>query len=214
MFDKYRLVIFDWDGTLMDSVGRIVSTISLAAQEINIPVPTEQQIRDIIGLSLDKAMAQLFPNIDGTTVDKLSEAYKRQYLAVEHISVPMFPGALNLLAHLRQEGKNVAVATGKGQRGLRKAMESGDAHQYIEYFRTAEDSESKPSPDMINQILDYFNVEKHDAVMVGDSIHDMGMARNAGIDRIAVGFGAHSFEVLQEYQPVALINCYKSLLSK
>ncbi len=201
---KYKLVIFDWDGTVMDSVGRIVSSMQAAANSSGIAIPTEQAVKDIIGLSLDKALDKLFPQADEQQRLALVDGYRDQYVTLNKTETPLFSGAEHLLNELRDTGHYLAVATGKARRGLNRVFESTALGDRFHTSRCADEAESKPSPDMIHQIMTELSVEPEQTIMIGDSMYDMEMARSAGVARIGVTHGVHDHETLKDYQPVLL----------
>ncbi|QBF81488.1 HAD family hydrolase [Shewanella maritima] len=201
---KYQLVIFDWDGTLMDTITKIVVCMQDVAKQMGQPVPSEQQVRDIIGLSLPTVMPILFPN----AIDKqeeLVECYRQQYKSCT-IDTPMFEGAVELIEQLYDEGYTLAVATGKARPGLDRMLVTTGLGKYFKATRSASDAASKPDPQMLNSLLKELNVSAIDAVMVGDSIIDMTMASNAEMDAIGVSYGAHSEAKLLSANPVAVVN--------
>lgn len=211
MLSNYDLVIFDWDGTLMDSIGLIVETVQKTAAAHDFVVPSEQAVRDIIGLSLEIALHQLFPGITEPQIEEVRKTYKANYFAEKDRVLPLFKHSEAFLQHLRQSGKLMAVATGKGTPGLQKAMRDSGLTDYFSTFRTSDDAQSKPSPDMLLQILDELQIEAHRAIMIGDSIHDLEMARRAGMHSIGVSFGAHDDAKLATKSPLKVIDCYSEL---
>lgn len=211
MLNKYKLVIFDWDGTLMDSVERIVSSMQGAAVEADLPIPSIQAVKDIIGLSLEEAGRRLFPLLNEQQGQQLANGYKRHYIEIDDTPTPLFNNAKSLLTLLNQSDKWVTVATGKARAGLDRVMAESDTTHFFHSSRCADECQSKPNPEMILSLLSEFNVSPEDAVMIGDSIHDMEMAKRAGVDRIGVSFGVHDIATLSAYEPIAVINCLSEL---
>lgn len=203
---NYKLIIFDWDGTLMDSVGRIVSSMQASAKVIDIEVPTFDQAKQIIGLSLPKAIQVLFPNCSVEQEALLVEQYKHQYVEVDTTPTPMFNHAVNLLSELKSDNKLLAVATGKARAGLQRVWQASDTEHFFHASRCADESLSKPDPDMINSLLAELDIKNHEAVMIGDTSYDMEMAQRAGVDRIGVTFGVHDHQVLSQHQPRAIVD--------
>ncbi|MDP5145521.1 HAD-IA family hydrolase [Shewanella sp. ULN5] len=202
--NKYDLVIFDWDGTLMDSIGAIVSCMQAAAHDLAITIPSERAIRDLIGLSLPKILHLLFGDISHRH-DEIVERYRLHFLSSKTIS-PLFDGSEHLLRQLSSHGYTLAIATGKGRQGLDRVLsESGMGH-YFAASRCADETKSKPDPLMIHSLLAEFNVPAHRAVMIGDSVHDLNMANNAGIAAIGVSYGANLVEQLQTANPIAIVD--------
>ncbi|WP_304638416.1 HAD-IA family hydrolase [Pseudomonas sp.] len=192
-----HLLIFDWDGTLSDSVGRIVQTMQYAADAVGLAVPGEQAVRDIIGLGLPEAIAALFPELEDPAVaEALVRAYAAQYIALEETPCSLFPGVLEALDSLRSAGFLLAVATGKSRRGLDRVLRQHGLLTYFDATRCADETASKPDPLMLWQILAELSVDPNQAVMLGDSQHDLLMAANAGLRGFGVAFGAQSAEHL------------------
>lgn len=209
---RYELVIFDWDGTLMDSVGKIVACMQQTAIELSQLVPTEAAIRDIIGLSMEEALNVLHPSASVQTREEMIAIYRQQYLQLNNTPSPVFDGAEELLLSLKASGHSLAVATGKARAGLERVLiETGFTHHF-HASRCADEAKSKPHPQMLHELLEQLNVRPDSAVMVGDSIHDLNMARNAGIDAIGVSYGAHSATRLSEADPIAIVSSPLAML--
>lgn len=207
----YKLVIFDWDGTLMDSVDRIVYSMQASAVALSFEPPTYHQAKQIIGLSLPKAIQTLFPSADKEQVQTLTAQYKHQYVEVNTTPTPLFNDALELLTQLKKEHKLLAVATGKARAGLQRVWQASDTEHFFIASRCADECVSKPDPDMINSLLTELNIEKHEAVMIGDTSFDLEMAQRAGVDSIGVTYGVHDTEVLSKYQPRAIVDSLAEL---
>lgn len=204
--ERYELVIFDWDGTLMDSIGRIVSCMQTAAKLMEQTVPTCHEVKQIIGLSLSNAVDVLFPQCNAEQQRNIIEHYHFQYIEEDNTPTPLFDNAIELLKHLKQENKIIAVATGKARAGLERVMSMSDTKQFFSTTRCADEANSKPDPDMLNQILNELCVSPEKAIMVGDTSHDLKMARDAGIASIGVTFGVHERHILQKYDPIAIVD--------
>lgn len=212
MLKQYKVVIFDWDGTVMDSIGHIVTCIQAAATKYQLAVPDEQAVRDIIGMSLPNAFEQLF-SVDALCLfDEFRESYKDNYHAAQNHHSPMYEHVNEVVQHLHARGTMLAVATGKGRNGLDSVLESSGLAEYFSYSRTSDEAQSKPHPDMLMQIMAFYGVNACDCVMIGDSVHDLNMAKNAQMDAIGVTFGAHSREKLSVTQPMAIVDSYEELL--
>jgi phosphoglycolate phosphatase len=209
---QFDLVIFDWDGTLMDSIAKIVTSLQSTAKELSIEVPSESAVRDIIGLSMQAVLPILFgayPHLH----EHILAGYKRHYLALEAMPSPLFDGIETLLEQLKASGVVLAIATGKGRPGLERVLDVTGIRHYFSATRTADEAESKPHPEMILSLLSELNIPAHRAVMIGDSVLDLTMANNAGIKSIGVSYGAHSQAQLQPQQPKAVVHCATHLLS-
>ena len=207
----YKLVIFDWDGTLMDSVDRIVYSMQASAIALSFEPPSYQQAKQIIGLSLPKAIQTLFPSANEEQVEILTAQYKHQYVEVNTTPTPLFDNAIELLTQLKQEKKLLAVATGKARAGLQRVWQVTDTEHFFITSRCADECISKPDPDMINSLLAELNIQKNEAVMIGDTSFDLEMAQRAGIDSIGVTYGVHDIEVLSKYQPRAIVDSLAEL---
>ena len=205
MSGAYRLVIFDWDGTLMDSVGRIVSCMQKSALDCSLPIPSTEQVKEIIGLSLREAMPRLFADVTDAQVDALIVRYREHYLFLDETPTPLFPGVAEVITSLHAQGFILAVATGKARAGLDRVLQETGLASFFHASRGADEARSKPDPLMLEQLLADLEIPLHQAVMVGDSIHDMAMAKQLGMARIGISWGVHSAERLEIYQPQAVI---------
>lgn len=202
----YELVIFDWDGTLMDSISKIVTCMQQMAQSLSISTPTELAIRDVIGLSMEEALKTLYPRLPAVDFEPMISSYKEHYLTLNTTPSPLFDGSELLLNQLRESDYRLAVATGKGRNGLNRVLTETGLGHHFESSRCADESKSKPNPDMIHELLDELKVKPNRAIMVGDSLHDLNMANNAGIDSVGVSYGAHTESKLLLAKPKAIIH--------
>jgi phosphoglycolate phosphatase len=196
---------------LMDSVGKIVESIQIAARTLALPVPSVESARNVIGLSLGPALRQLFHIENEQAVDNLVKAYKNAFVAHPQSASPLFDGALPLLESLKSQGHLLAVATGKGRRGLQGAWQDTHTAHYFHASRCADDAQSKPSPDMLQQILQELSLSPQQALMIGDTSYDMAMAEAIGMDRVAVSFGVHNAQQLNKHRPLGLIDTLHEL---
>jgi len=202
---QYKFVIFDWDGTLMDSTSRIVSCMQTTARIAGYTVPTIDEVKSIIGLSMDAVVNQIFPDATKKHKNKLKDIYRTQYVEVDQTPSPLFEGSLGLLERLRSNQINIAIATGKARAGLNRALKSVNLHEYFEYSICADEAESKPHPEMIHRLLKITGHTLDETLVVGDSVHDMGMAKRAGVDAVGVTTGANNHQQLSELRPVKII---------
>ena len=207
----YKLVIFDWDGTLMDSVDRIVSSMQSAAKIVGLAIPSNNAAKQIIGLSIPEALKTLFAGITDEQIETMRLQYKYEYLEGDTTPTPLFDYALNLLTQLKQESKLLAVATGKGREGLNRVLQVSETSAFFHTTRCAGEMPSKPDPEMINIILAELDIAPHEAIMIGDTSHDLKMAQNAGVDSIGVTFGVHNKQVLEQYAPKATVDSLSEL---
>ncbi len=201
MHRAYELLVFDWDGTLMDSESRIVNCMRAAIMDLGLALPADSCISNIIGLGLKEAICMLFPAADETMVKELTARYRHHFIFENSTPMPLFSGAKELLHALKAEGYLLAVATGKGRPGLDKALSNTGLDEVFHVTRCADEAFSKPHPDMLLQILDELGVQAADALMIGDTEYDMQMANSAGTAALAVSYGVHSMERLLQHEP-------------
>lgn len=197
----YKLVVFDWDGTLMDSLSRIVQSMQLAALDLGLPPCADHQVHDIIGLALDLAIATLYPELSPADISRMHERYAYHYVQGDQSPSPFYDGVPDLLQQLHQGNVLLSVATGKSRKGLDRIMQAHRVEGLFHSSRCADETRSKPEPDMLLEILDYHNLRPHQAVMVGDTEFDLEMARRAGVDAVGVTWGAHAAHRLHRHQP-------------
>ena len=203
---RYKLVIFDWDGTLMDSADKIINCMQIAAKHCDMPVPSADAVSHIIGISLKPAIKQLFGIDDDALAERLVLAYKEAFVSHDATPCPLFNGVQELLLALKAEGATLAVATGKARRGLDRAWSQTETGHFFSASRCADDAQSKPSPDMLLQILDELKISAHDAVMIGDTTYDMQMAKSIGMRRIGVSYGVHAQVHLEALAPETIVH--------
>lgn len=204
--NPYQLVVFDWDGTLMDSAARIVTCMQRAAKDSHLPVPTPAAARDVIGLGLGQAMDKVFPGINAAQIDQLVEAYRTHWLRDDIPPSALFAGAEDMLQTLTDAGYLLAVATGKSRRGLDKVMAETQLGRFFHSTRCADESFSKPNPQMLFEILTDLNTEAQHALVVGDSEYDVQMAVNAKVDAAGVAHGVHTPQRLHEQGVLTVFN--------
>lgn len=209
----YQLIIFDWDGTLMDSIARIVSSIRTLAKFNHFAIPSDEAIKGIIGLSLEEAIVTLFPSASNASIEQLKAGYKQHYIELDPTPTPLFSEAEQLLIALTEKGKTLAVATGKARQGLKRVMKETHLTNYFHLVRCGCECHSKPHPQMLEQLLAECNVAPENAVMIGDSMLDMEMAKRAGVDSIGITHGVHNQEQLSAFQPTAIVNSLSELQS-
>ena len=213
MKDRYELIVFDWDGTLSDSVGWIVTCLQQAARETGLTPPDDRAARSIIGLSLQGAMDLLYPGAPETTAQQLLTHYRRAYYDRSGQPIPLFAGVDAMLSTFRERGYQLAVATGKARSGFDRALDESGTRSVFHATRCADETASKPHPRMVDELLAELAVPRHRALLVGDSLHDLLMARNAGVDAIAVSCGANTAEELAELSPLACLESAADLLN-
>ena len=209
---QYELIIFDWDGTVVDSVPNIVESLKRSALDSALPLLEDKAYKDVIGLSLVPAIAVLYPDLDQNSVKQYMEGYRRHYRVLEQCPPKPFSGALEGLKHLQAKGMQMAVATGKSRAGLQRSMDANDLEQFVSVFRTSDEARSKPDPDMLEQIIAELGVSREQVLLVGDSCFDLQMAHNAGIDRLAVSYGAQIASELAVWKPVYIADSFTDFI--
>ncbi|WP_148716616.1 HAD-IA family hydrolase [Chitinolyticbacter meiyuanensis] len=196
------LLVFDWDGTLMDSTGTIAYAIQRAFDDVGLPVPSERDARFVIGYGLKEAMAYLAPGADEASITRIVDAYRVHYLAQDQALV-LFDGVRDYLPQLRDAGYTLAVATGKSRVGLDRALASTGLGGEFLVTRTADEAFSKPHPAMLEYIVDFAAADAAATLMIGDTTHDLQMAINAGTHSAAMSYGAHPLDDLLPLSPLA-----------
>ncbi|WP_412480217.1 HAD family hydrolase [Azonexus sp. IMCC34839] len=207
---KYPLVVFDWDGTLLDSAGAIVRAIQAACRDLELPVPDDARARHVIGLGLADAMRHAVPDLPVERYQAMVDRYRFHYLASDH-ELTLFAGVPEMLRRLRDDGHMLAIATGKSRLGLDRALDHSGLRPLFQGSRCADECHSKPHPQMLEELMLEFGVAQAEMVMIGDTSHDLGMARNAGVDALGVTYGAHPHDHLLEYSPVACLHSVAEL---
>jgi len=209
--DSVRLVIFDWDGTLMDSETQIVHAMHGAIDDMGLEQRTPDQCRNIIGLGLKEAVDTLYPGRDTAFREQFVEHYRHHWFSIAHTS-ELFPGASETLRLLKESGFLLAVATGKGRTGLDKVLASTGLEDVFSATRCSDETQSKPHPQMLSEILEELDIVPDQALMVGDTEYDLLMAINAGISPVAVSYGVHERERLMQHQPLVCLDNISELV--
>lgn len=202
---KFSLVVFDWDGTLMDSTHSIVVAIQNTCRDLGLTVPTDEQASWVIGLSLEEAFKQAVPELPINRMDEFVQRYKFHYLTRDP-DLRLFFGNKQILDELKEKSVQMAVATGKSRIGLNRALTNHQMGHYFDTTRTADETRSKPHPLMLEEIMDELMVLPEHTVMIGDTTHDVGLAKNAGVTSIAVTYGAHSKHELETAKPDFMVD--------
>lgn len=201
---RYELIVFDWDGTLMDSTDTIVECLLASCRDIAIPPPTRDAARHVIGLGLGEALASMLPDLPPARHGELVERYRTHFLARDN-EIPLFEGAAQTIAGLHARGYRLAIATGKSRRGLERALAQTGLGEFFHATRCADESASKPDPRMLHELLDEFGMRADQALMIGDTTHDIRMAQQAGVDCVAVAHGAHRAADLRALSPLTCL---------
>ncbi len=207
---RFDLLVFDWDGTLMDSTSTISRCIQAGFRDVGLPAPALRDCNFVIGYGLREAMQYLAPGIDDAQVARLVEAYKHHFFSGEH-RLELFDGVLEALPRFREAGYTLAIATGKARAGLNRMLDQTGIGPYFEVTRCADEAFSKPHPAMLEYILDYTVSDPKRTLMIGDTTHDMQLALNAGTHGAALSYGAHPLEDMLPLNPVAHFDDFPSL---
>jgi phosphoglycolate phosphatase len=198
---QFDLIVFDWDGTLFDSTALIVHCIQAACRDLDVPVPSDAAAAYVIGLSLNDALKHAVPGLSAERYPELGRRYRHHYFNDQH-QLTLFPGVLEMLQALKMRHHWLGVATGKSRLGLNAALDTSALHGLFDATRTADETASKPNPQMLQELMREFGVEPERTLMIGDTSHDLQLAANAGAASIGVTYGAHEPEQLHPLGPL------------
>jgi len=207
---KFDLIVWDWDGTLANSTGMITDAIVQAAQQVGLPALDPKAASNIIGLGLKESIHALFGDLPPELAQKLAVQYSANYYAGEQ-AIPLFAGAKSTIIELSRRGYKLAVATGKGRRGLNLALQHCGLAQYFHETRTVDECFSKPHPQMLDEIMDACVVTPERTLMIGDTSYDLQMAKNASVQAVVVTFGAQSRDKLMGYNSIEMFHQFDDL---
>jgi len=207
---RYSLVVFDWDGTLLDSATGIAISIQEASREMGLEVPSRERASHVIGLGLMDALRHAVPDLPEKSYAEFAERYRRHFLAREE-AMDLFPGVPELLARLREAGYTLAVATGKSRKGLDRALRASGLGPHFAATRCADESRSKPDPAMLFELMGELSRAPGELLMIGDTSHDLDMATNAAVDAVGVTYGAHPEESLRACSPRGVVGSVAEL---
>jgi phosphoglycolate phosphatase len=203
--EAIHLIVFDWDGTLMDSETQIVNAIHATISDLQLELRSVEECRNIIGLGLREAIEALYPGQNESFRNEFVNRYRHHWFGGDSHS-ELFPGTRETLELLKESGFLLAVATGKGRPGLNKALGETDLDDIFAATRCADETRSKPHPRMLNEILQELDVAADQVLMVGDTEYDMIMAREAGVGPVAVSYGVHERDRLMQHQPLVCLD--------
>ncbi|HEC58523.1 hypothetical protein LCGC14_1038490 [marine sediment metagenome] len=201
---QYQLIVFDWDGTLMDSTGHIVDCMQQAITQLDLAPLDDSAISHIIGLGLNEAAYALYPTASAATISSLADTYRDIWLN-NPLEMPLFANARHLVKSLNEQDYFLGVATGKSRRGLDKVLASSQLGPLFHATRCAGECHSKPHPQMLEELITYFGVDADKTLMIGDTEYDLQMAHNAGADSLGITHGAHGIVTLEACQPKAIV---------
>jgi phosphoglycolate phosphatase len=207
---RFDLIVFDWDGTLFDSTALIVRCIQNACADVGAPVPSDGDAAYVIGLGLQDALRHVAPALPESRYPELGSRYRHHYVASQH-ELSLFPGTIDMLHALKARQHRLGVATGKGRRGLDDALAHSQLKGLFDGTRTADETASKPDPLMLLELMRELGAEPARTLMVGDTTHDLLLARNAGTPSVAVSFGAHEHEAFAEFGPLHVAHSTREL---
>lgn len=209
--NKYEICVFDWDGTLVDSERHIVDSLTYAAEKLSLPPLSYDVKKDIIGLSMHKALETLYPLLSLAGIDQMRAHYGEHFFSVPQDASILFEGVLNTLSDLRDAGVKLAVATGKSRNGLDKALVSTGLKSFFDIERCADETRSKPDPLMLREIALHYKADSSSMLMVGDTEYDLEMASNFNMDSVGVSYGVHDKARLVLHKPIAIIDTFSEL---
>jgi len=198
---QFDLIVFDWDGTLFDSTALITRCIQSACADVGVAVPSDRDASYVIGLGLVEALQHAAPDLPRERYPELGNRYRHHYFARQH-EIVLFDGALTMLHSLKQRHHWLGVATGKSRRGLDEALNSAQLKGVFDGTRTADETASKPDPQMLLELMREFGVDPERTLMIGDTTHDLQLAANAGTPRVAVSYGAHEADAFDDFEPL------------
>ena len=208
---KAKVVIFDWDGTLVDSVEHIAESLHQAATDLGYPAREREAYRDIIGLGMVEALEKLYPGISREQMNSIREGYARYFFSKVTTPQNVFAGMADVVSDIRGAGLGCSVATGKSRRGLDVALVSSGLGEHFDITRCADETRSKPDPRMLEEIVRFYSIDPSEAVMIGDTRYDLDMAQRIGMPSIGVEWGVHKRDVLAEYSPHAVVDTVADL---
>jgi phosphoglycolate phosphatase len=210
MTKRYDLIVFDWDGTAMDSTAFIAASIQAACRDLELPIPSDAAARHVIGMGLGQALRHAVPSLPEAQYEPLAERYRHHYLNVD-AGMALYDGARETIVELHDNGYLLAVATGKSRKGLERSMRASDMTNWFHTVRTADMTFSKPHPAMLLEIMDELATLPERTLMIGDTTHDLQMAINAGVDAVAMTHGAHPADQLAALRPLASVDDFAGL---
>ncbi|HEX20617.1 MAG TPA: HAD-IIIA family hydrolase [Acidiferrobacteraceae bacterium] len=208
---QYELIVFDWDGTLMDSVDKIVNCFTAAIDEMDLVHPGAEAVRNIIGLGMREAMELLFSDMPCETQDIFISHYREHFLHRNQTEMLLFDGVRKGLEDLSDRGYLLAVATGKARRGLDRVLDETGLESIFVSTRCGDEALSKPHPKMLQDVLQQTGIAAERSIMVGDTVYDLQMASNAGIDSLAVSYGVHERQRLLDCGPRECLDSFRDV---
>ncbi|MDF2940563.1 MAG: hypothetical protein K0R66_1205 [Gammaproteobacteria bacterium] len=205
-----KLIVFDWDGTIVDSFSKIYACKLALAKKYDLPAPSETVAREVQGMGFDKATALCFPKADNDTLIELKNDF-HSMMQLKEYQAELFDGIKEVLADLKAHNIKLAIATSKARVELDKSLEYLGLKDFFDITCCGEEYMNKPNPAMLNHIMQIFGVSSEESLMIGDTITDIEFAHNASMKIICPTFGAHTKETLQARKPFAFIDGWQDL---
>jgi phosphoglycolate phosphatase len=202
---RYEMIVWDWDGTIMNSTPTIVDCMQKACSDLDLQVPDDALASHVIGLGLNESLKIILPDLDSGDYPIVLERFRHYYLSQDHELI-LFHGIRELLEELKTKGHLLAVATGKPRHGLDRTLLNHRLEDFFHDTKTADQTRAKPHPLMLLELIERWKTPAHKVLMIGDTSHDLKMAKNAGVDAIAVSYGAHPKDELLLHEPMACVD--------
>ncbi len=213
MKNQFDLIVFDWDGTLINTIDWIALCLQTAGEDHGLEKPEAQAAKDVIGLCIESAVQALYPEANKPTQENVVKVYSKMYSSKRLSRNDFFPGVYDMLVKLKEIGYQLAIATGKTRNGLTRALNATDTCDLFSITRCADETASKPNPLMLHEIMAHVGVPPKRTLMVGDSVHDLQMAKNADIPSVGVTCGANDTQALQQFNPLLCLQQPTELLN-
>jgi phosphoglycolate phosphatase len=208
---RFDLIVFDWDGTLVDSAGHIVHCLQSAFGDLQLPIPPAAAARHVIGLGMNDALNYLNPDLAPARYAEVAQRYSHHFL-LGHQTIEFFPRVKEGIEALNRDGYLLAVATGKSRRGLDRALNDAGIGRHFHASRCADEGFPKPHPEMLQTLIDMLDADCERTIMFGDTTHDLQMAASAGVAAVAAGYGAHPRAELENLNPLACVDSFGEFL--
>lgn len=209
---SFEMVVWDWDGTIMNSTPTIVQCMQKACADLGLDIPEDAMASHVIGLGLQESIKIILPHLDEGDYPLVVERFRHYYLSLDHELI-LFAGITELLTELKARGHLLAVATGKPRHGLDRSLRNHGLEHFFDDTKTADQTRAKPHPQMLLELLERWTLLPQKVVMIGDTTHDLKMAKNAGVPAIAVAYGAHPRNELLTLAPMACVDTVSELRS-
>jgi phosphoglycolate phosphatase len=207
---QFDLIAFDWDGTLFDSTALITRSIQASCADLGVQVPSDKDASYVIGMGLIEALQHAAPGLPRERYSEMGQRYRHHYSLSQH-ELSLFSGALDMLNALKTRNHLLSVATGKSRSGLNEALNSVQLKGLFDATRTADETTSKPHPQMLLELMAELGVPPERTLMIGDTTHDLQLAVNAGCASVGVSYGAHEPSAFAALQPLHIAHSVADL---